>query len=793
MLRTAGARIARITAGRSALRPALVAVLLSTAMVSAPFLTGAAAQTYSFGQVTVEGNQRVDTASVLNYAGITRGESLTAGQLNDAYQRIVNAGLFETVELVPQGNTLLIRVTEFPTLSVVDFQGNRRIKDDELAELIQSRSRLVYSPSIAQADAELIAEAYRARGRLGATVDPRIIRRSDNRVDLVFEIREGKVVEVERLSIIGNRAFSDRRLRQVLATKQAGILRQVVKADTLVAERLEFDKQLLRDFYLSRGYVDVQVLDATSELTRERDASFVNVTVREGRQFRIGKISTVSELADVSAEEFAAVQRMRSGVVYSPSIIENNITRMENLAVRKGLNFLRIEPRLTRNERESTLDVEYVLSRGPKIFVERIDIEGNTTTLDQVIRRQFRSVEGDPFNPREIRQAAERIRALGFFKEANVESEAGSASDQVVVKVGVEEQPTGSLTIGATYGVSTGLGLILGFSETNFLGRGQSLSVDLTAATDSQDSSFSFREPAFLGRDLGFGLSGYYRATQRASSEYSTSGYGFGPSLDFPISQYGRLSVRYRFTQASVDNVDFGANPPPGVPPDNGSSLVLQEESLRGSQYGSAVGYTYSYDNRLIGNNPNGGFLLRFSQDFSGLGGSVNTVASNVFALTETKVLNEEVTLRAIVEGGYVASFGGYDTRVTDRYFGNFKLRGFERNGQGPRDLGATNQDALGGNAFAVARFEAEFPLGLPVEYGITGGAFWDVGSVWDLDNTQGTGGPVDDSLHIRSSIGVSVFWTTPIGPLRFNFSKAIVKEDYDEEQSFELTISTKF
>ena len=416
-----------------------------------PFFTPALAQSYSFSDVTIEGNTRVDAATILSYAGIGRGQTLNTGQLNDAYQRIVNSGLFETVEFLPQGGTLKIVVNELPMLNVVDLEGNKRLKDEALKGLLQSKSRNVYNPATAEADAAAIAEAYRVQGRLAATVDPKIIRRSDNRVDLVFEINEGKPVEVERLSFVGNRAYSDRRLRQVLETKQAGILRQIIGRDTFVAERLELDKQLLRDFYLSRGYIDIEVLDATGELAAERDASFVTITVREGQQYRIGSVSTVSTIEGLDEAEFADAQRLRSGVVYSPALIENNIARMETLALNKGLNFVRIEPVLTRNERDQTLDIEFVLSRGDRVFVERIDIEGNTTTLDQVIRRQFRTAEGDPFNPREIRQAAERIRALGYFGNANVEAAPGSDGEQVVVNVDVEEQPTGSLNIGASF------------------------------------------------------------------------------------------------------------------------------------------------------------------------------------------------------------------------------------------------------------------------------------------------------------------------------------------------------
>jgi outer membrane protein insertion porin family len=481
--------------------------------------------------------------------------------------------------------------------------------------------------------------------------------------------------------------------------------------------------------------------------------------------------------------EFVSAQNLKSGKTYSPAIIENNIARMENLALKKGLNFIRVEPRLTRNERDQTLDVEFVLSRGDKVFVERIDIEGNTSTLDQVIRRQFKSVEGDPFNPREIRQAAERIRALGFFANANVDAAPGSAGDQVIVNVDVEEQPTGSLNIGATFGVNAGLGLNLGFSETNFLGRGQTLSVNLSTGSDTVDSSINFIEQSLLGRDLKLKFSAIYRTATQADANYDTSAIALAPAIEFPISEKGRLELRYRLFQDRVMNVDVIA---PGL-----SSAVLVAEEAVDGPIGSSLGYTYSYDTKLGGLNPNARFLLKFSQDYAGIGGDVNYLSTTATALAETKIMNEEVTIRAVLEGGLVASTGGYTTRVTDRYFGNNKIRGFERNGIGPRDLTATNQDALGGNMFAVARFEADFPLGLPEEYGIKGGLFLDVGSVWGLDNDLG--GTIDDSMHVRSSVGFSVFWDTALGPLRFNFSEALIKEDYDREQPFDLTISTKF
>jgi outer membrane protein insertion porin family len=776
MRETAGANLARGGVARRMLRTSLVALFLALAMVSGPALRPAMAETYSFTSVVVDGNASVDAATVLSYAGISRGQTLSAGDLNDAYQRIVAAGLFEKVELVPQGNTLLIKVQEYPTINVIDFHGNKLIKDEVFTQFIKSKPRQVYTPAQAIADAAAITDAYRVQSRLAATVEPSIIRRSDNRVDLVFEITEGKVAENERISFVGNHAFSDTRLRNVLGSKQAGIFHQLVKSDTYSAERLEMDKTMLHDFYLSRGYIDAQIVDASAELSRERDATFLTFTINEGTSFKIGKITTVSELEGVNPADYIKAQRIRSGITYNPAVIDNNILRMENLALRQGLTFVRIEPRLTRNDRNQTLDVEFVISRGPKVFVERIDIEGNTTTLDQVVRRQFRTEEGDPFNPAEIRQAAERIRALGFFSDAQVNTKPGSAPDQVIVNVDVTEKPTGSIGLGLSYAVSSGVGVNLSFSETNFLGRGQGFDVQLAFGNSAVTSSFAFTEPALMGRDLQFSFAAFYDASNYSSSYYDTTDYGINTGLKFPVGIQSNLNVLLKMFDARIYNVSVD------------SSDILKQEEAYGSEGGLGLGYVYSFDNQLTGLSPDMRFKFVFGQDVIGIG-DVNYLESNLQALFTDKVWNGNVTLLANLQGGSINAFGGYVTRVTDRYFANGKMKGFETNGIGPRDLTVPNQDALGGNFYVTANFEADFPIGLPEEYGIGGGVFYNVGSVWGLDNSTN----VDDSFHLRSAIGVSLFWNTPIGPLRFDFTEALQKETYDLEQKFDLSIATSF
>ena len=773
---------------------------LSVILVSLP--QGAEAQNYRFTNVSIEGNKRIEAGTILSYAGIARGQTVSAAELNDAYQRILGSGLFESVSLEPQGSRLVIAVREYPTINRISFEGNRRIKDEELAGFINSRSRLVYSPTKAERDAEIIAEAYNQNGRLGAQVSPKIIRRSDNRVDLVFEIFEGGNVEVQRIGFVGNQAFSDSRLRRVLETKQAGLLRALIKKDTFLEDRLQFDQQVLRDFYLSRGYVDFRTTSVNAELARERNGYFVTFNVEEGQQFRFGEITTVSEMPEADAEEFQSALRVRPGVVYSPSLVENSIARMERLAIRKGIDFLRVEPRISRNERDLTLDVEFVLTKGPRIFVERIDIEGNATTLDQVVRRQFKVVEGDPFNPRQIRESAERIRALGYFEKADVNAREGSSADQVVVDVDVEEAPTGSLTFGGSYSSDGGFALVAELQEKNFLGRGQEVSLAISGAEDNKVYRLGFIEPAFLGRDVKFSFNISYVETDNQNSLFDTRIGRFGFGLEFPIGERARFGVNYGLNSTEIFH-DYGTDVAPANGTrdcmEDGSSApclgdIIANEAAQGQLWQSTLGYNYAFDSRLTGLNPNAGVLFQFGQDFGGVGGDVEFLRTTAKLVAQTKILNEEVTLRATLAGGAFTSLGGNVSRITDRFlYGDNIIRGFKPDGIGPREINTAEgvNDALGGNMFATAQFEAEFPLGLPDEYGISGGVFYDIGSVWGLDATNAS--VVGEGMSLRHVAGLSIFWDTPIGPLRLNFSRALKKEPWDQVQDFEFTIRTQF
>lgn len=763
------------------LRNASFCVMLSVAWL-VPGSQGHA-QDYQFNTIQIEGNNRIGDSAVLSRAGIARGRAVSGGQLNDAYQNLQASGLFESVTIEPRGGTLVITVVEYPTINRISFEGNARIKDEALAAMIGSDARRVFNPTQAEKDANAIAEAYGNDGRISARVQPKVIRRSQNRVDLVFEIFEGDNVEIERLSFVGNRVYSDRRLRRVLGTKQAGLFRFLIKRDTFVAQRTDIDRQMLRDFYNSRGYVDMRISAVNAQLTEERDGYFVQFNIQEGQQFKFGDMSVTSTINGVDPAVYQNIVKAKSGAVYSPTLVETDIARMERQAIRDGIDFMRIEPVITRNDRTLTLDVEYRITRGPRIFVERIDIEGNTTTMDRVVRRQFDSVEGDPFNPREIRASAERIRALDYFETAEVNAREGSSPEQVVIDVNVVEKPTGSLNFGGSFSSTDGVGVAISFAEDNFLGRGQKLNLTVSTAEDAKRYGLGFIEPSLLGRDVAFGLNLDYAETNSSYATFDSERLTFSPSLTFPVSENGRLQLRYTFEDFEMIERDT---------PEQGP--VISNDIAAGAQTASSLGYTYSYDTRRAGIDPTSGVLLQFGQDFAGLGGDAKFVKTTAKVVGEKQILNEEVTLRASLEGGALAWSEG-NNRVVDRFLlGPSIMRGFESGGIGPRDQSGTYDDALGGNLYVVARFEAEFPIGLPEEYGISGGVFYDVGNLWDLSDVNTTGGTiVGEDGSFRHVIGVSLFWETPVGPLQFNVSKALKKEDYDQEQSFEVTLRTQF
>ena len=773
----------RLTLGRAVAGATVLLMIFATSL-------GQAQGTAVFSRIDVAGNERIDADTIRVFAGIEPGQAVSPETLNLAVRRLFDTGLFETVDVMPEAGRLVITVVENPSINQIAFEGNRSIDDEELGATIELRSRRAFSVAAAEADAQRVIDAYRAAGRFGASVTPVIIRLPDNRVDLVFEVVEGRPTRVQRVNFIGNEVFSDGRLRRVVETNQANLLSGLLGSGAFDADRVELDRELLRQFYLERGYVDFRIQSSTSEIARERNAFFVTFTLSEGARYDFGEVSVVSSVPGLNAADFEPLLQPVVGGVYNARLVERVIERMSFQAGQEGYAFLEVRPRITKNDADLTVDIAFELVQGERVFVERIDITGNTRTLDRVIRRQFRLVEGDAFNARELRNADNRIQALGYFSAVDVQVREGSSPSRAIIGVAVEEQPTGSLNIGGALSSSEGVSAQISISERNFLGRGQTVNLAVTGSGQFANVDFTFLEPALFDRDLLGGFQVYYLDRNFNETAYKTSNIGFVPRIGFPVSENGRVTLRYVISQDEI--YDVAAD----------SSLIIQEEE--GTLITSGVGATYVFDRRNSPVDPTAGFILTLTQEFAGLGGDTQYSKTAGTARAFASLFEEDLLLSAALEGGVLLSNDG--STVTQRFItGGDAFRGFARNGVGPRDVCGVGEcvpsdqqnlsvdDPLGGDMLAVLRLDASFPLGPLEQYGIYGGVFSDIGSLWGLYDTDGSMGTVDDGFYLRATAGVSVFVETPFAPLRFNFSRALRKESYDETENFRFTIATRF
>ncbi len=767
----------------------LSAVLCFLAALLPSQLTNAQG-TATYSRIDVAGNQRVEADTVRIFAGLEPGQPVTPSELNLAVRRLFETQLFEDVQVQPDAGRLLITVVENPIINQIAFEGNDSLSDEDLLLVVELRPRLAYSAQAAEADAQRVIEAYRASGRFASEVRPVIIRRPGNRVDLVFEVFEGRPTDVDRVSFIGNEAYSDRRLLRAIQTNQSNWLSFIFGGTNYDADRLEFDAELLRQFYLQRGYADFRVVSSTAELARERTGFFLTFTVEEGEIYNFGRIGVSSQVPGLDAAQFEPLlQPLTGGGIYNIAIIDRVVERMAFQAGQQGFAFVDIQPQVERDTVNNRINIVFELQQAERVFIERIDISGNNRTLDRVIRRQFRVVEGDAFNAREIREAEDRIRGLGYFANATVTVLEGSSPQRALVDVEVEEQSTGSLNLGGAFSTNEGLTAQVGITERNFLGRGQTISASIAANREFGNFDFGFVEPQLFDRDLLAGFNIYYRQRNFSEQTFEQTNLGFEPRIGFPLSENGRLVLRYRLSNDGILD----------VAPDT-SRIIIAEE---GELVTSALSFTYAFDRRNSVVDPSAGFILTLNQEFAGLGGDVTHSKTRGTARAYTSFFEEDLILSATLEGGAIFSDEG--TRITDRFnAGGDSFRGFQRNGIGPRDFCEVGDclppqedlevdESLGGNFFGILRLDASFPLGLPQEYGIFGGVFADAGSLWGLDDINGSMGEVDDSFQLRASVGLSLFVDTPFAPLRFNYAFPVRTVEGDQTEEFRFAIESRF
>lgn len=727
-------------------------------------------------RIVVEGNQRIEPETIASYMTVRPGSPFGPSDINESLKKLFATGLFADVVIRVEGRVLVVKVVENPIINRIAFEGNLRVKDDTLRQEVQLRPRVVFTRTKVQNDVKRILQVYRRNGRFGATVEPKIIKLEQNRVDLVFEINEGPLTKIARISFVGNEHFSDRTLKGEIFTRESRWYRFFSSADTYDPDQLAFDQDTLRRFYLNKGYADFRVLSSIAELSPDRDAFYITFTIEEGERYKFGKIGINTAIRELDPEPLRKLVTFDEGDWYSAKEVENSVLALTNEVGNFGYAFVDIRPEVKRNREAKTIDITFDVKEGPRVFVERIDIGGNVRTLDRVIRREFRLVEGDAFNAAKLERSRTRVNNLGYFSRVEVKTEEGSAPDRTVITMDVTEKSTGELGVGAGYSTTDGVIANVSLRERNLLGKGQDVRVMLTAAESRQEFDISYTEPYFLNRNLSAGID-LFHITQDNSdlSSYSSTRTGGGLRLGYEINERWSQRLRYTVRQDDVEITD----------PTTASTAILQQE---GTTLTSLIGQDLSYDRRDSRISPTEGYFARFSTDYAGIGGDLKYVRGRIRTGIYVPV-TEDVIGSLTATGGIIHGID-QPIRITDRFFlGGDNLRGFRTAGVGPRDT--STGDALGGKKVAYGSLQFRFPLGLPDEYGISGTLFSDFGTLTDIDEPAVD--PIFDIPSIRVSWGTGLAWKSPIGPLSLDFAWPLRQEDFDETEVFRLRFGTRF
>lgn len=730
--------------------------------------------------IEVTGNRRVDAGSVGSYLKFKLGDEVDQAAINASIKALFATELYSDVSITENAGKILVELTENPIISQVAFEGNKNIEDDALEKETTLKSRSIYTKAMVQEDVQRVANIYRKSGRFNAKIVPKVVLKDQNRIDLIYEIEEGAVTRIKKIDFIGNKAFSQDELQKVVRSIEESWLNIFTSDDSYDPDRIDYDKELLRRFYAKSGYPDFRVDSATAEKTIDEDGFVLTFAVSEGDKYRFGDINVFSTLEDLKfSNEDEKTVRAEKGEFFDETKVEKSVENIIELAGKKGYAFVDVDPQQNKHEAEKIIDIDFVLNEGPKVYVDRVNINGNTRTLDKVIRREFRLAEGDPYNSDLLKRTKQRIENLGFFSEVNVKRQQGSAPDKVDIDVDVKEKSTGEVNFGAGFSSTDGILGDITIAERNLLGRGQNLRLNLTASARRQQGQISFTEPYFLDEDIAGGFDLYrLRSDQQSESSYTSNSTGLNLRTGYEISEHLRHLIKYGISQDEISDVD----------PTASLFVRLQE----GQRMASMLGQVFTYDTRDNIKSPKEGYVVKATQDFAGLGGDVKFFRHQLetayyYPLTEEK----DWFLAFDAEGGNVTGFGAEDVPINDRYFiGDKSMRGFARSGIGPRDN--LTRDAVGGNNYYKFTSELNFPLNVNDDIGLTGAFFSDIGNLWGTDANDPSLNIVDKNTP-RVSVGVGVGWDSPFGPLRLDFAFPVVKEDLDEQQNFHLNFGTNF
>jgi outer membrane protein insertion porin family len=780
---------------------ALVLSVLGPVAAPGFAVTSAFAETVS--SIVVEGNQRIENDTIISYVQVSPGQNATPEKIDASVKALFQTGLFSDVQITRRGSTLVVKVEENPMINQVNFEGNTNVKDTDLQKETELKERMMFTRAKVMSDVNRIIAVYRRAGYYAVKVSPKIIRLSENRIDLVYEINEGDETKVEKINFVGNQAFSAGDLKSVIGTQQYSWWRFFNRNDNYDADRLEYDKELLRRYYLRNGFADVHVVSAEAVLNEKGDGFIITYTIDEGPRYRIADVAVNVGDQQLDSKDLIAQVRTGVGDYYDSTRVDKSVERLTLEAARQGFVFARVNPDVQRDPGNKTLNITYNIVEGPRTYIERIDIVGNYRTEDEVIRRELNLYEGDAFNRVVIERARRRLTALDFFEKIDFLEQEGSAPDRVVLVVQVQEKSTGSVNFSIGYSTSEVIVGSVSLQERNFLGKGYDVKVDTSASWYRQNVNFSFTNPWFMGMPLMAGFDVFATANNNQDqSNYNSQLIGFALRTGFRLDENSGLSFKYGLTWMDVNNIDKNDAAP--------AVIESQGESLK-----SFVNATYTWDNLDNPIRPTNGFRGQLEGQVAGLGGDAHYARVEAHAWYFMPVYEESVVLKIEGNAGQIVPFAGDDVPLQDRFFkGADTFRGFATAGVGPRQRGNDGStDAVGGQTYAIGTVEMTFPMGLPEQWGISGEVFSDFGTVFDSgvdtvlagqgqckygNNTPPLGADARnctsyDTPDFRLSVGAGIVWTSPFGPLRFEAAYPLLKSDYDKTEWFRFSVGTAF
>lgn len=765
------------------------------------------------GSVVVRGNRRIETETVRSYVQVKPGKAFGSGDVDESLRALYGTGLFSDVKINREGGALVVTVVENPIINKVAFEGNKRITDEQLGTVVDLKSRSFLSQTKLQSDVQRLLEVYRRAGRYRATVEPKIIDLPEGRANLVYEIDEGDKTAVSRIDFVGNHAFSDGRLRDLVKTRESGLMGFLRSTDTYDPDRLGADQDLIRRYYLKNGYADFRVVSAAADLDRERNVFFVTFTVDEGDQYTFGDVDVQSSLTELDPASLKGSLRTKAGGVYNADDIEKTIEDLVVEASKRGYAFAQVRPRAVRDYATKTISITYYVDEGARVYIDRINIRGNSRTRDYVIRREFDLLEGDAYNRSLVNRAERRLKGLGFFKEVKVSTEQTGQPDRVVVNVDVEEQSTGEIGFGVGYSTTDGALGDVSITERNFLGRGQLLRAAVQRGSSQSGYSLSFTEPYFLGQRVAAGIDLFHKEQEAKSSHpYDDTNTGGTVRFTFPITEKFSIGTSWSVYQRELEIPDKyldgkGSNGEAPI----GIKMLVGEDAKDKSLYSiPSINFVWnSLDSNLF---PRDGIYAKLQMDFAGAGGDVTYLKTTGDARYYKELLADWGLIGMLrARGGYINGLGN-DVRAVDNFtIGGETIRGFASNGIGPRDMSVGNDGTkfdrgLGGTAYWAINAELNAPVpGVPEEFGLYTGVFFDAGSVFGVEDSiknymessscssAGVTCQLREDNSIRSSAGVSIIWRSPFGPLRGDFGIPITKGKYDDTQVFRFSGGTTF